>query len=73
MSKRDVMAETVVAQQHQITEVRRVIACLKGAGGSIHGPVVDEVRRSTGEWLEAALEGRLKPDDPACAYYPRKD
>lgn len=54
--------------KQQVREVRRVIEALHDASGSIHGPLIDEVRRSTGDWLEAALDGRLDPDNARMTY-----
>lgn len=56
--------DALMQADQSLAEVRRVIESLKNASGSIHGGVVDEVRRSTAEWLEAAIEGRLDPHDP---------
>jgi hypothetical protein len=58
--------------EFQIAEVRRVIQALKEAEGSFHGPVVDEVRRSAGSWVEAALEGRLSPEDATISRVSRR-
>lgn len=58
----------MISAEEQVRQVRRVIAELKKSEGSIHGPVIDEVRRSTGEWLEHALDGLLDPDDARVSY-----
>jgi hypothetical protein len=63
LAREEARAEAAEAERArlraQVEAVRAVIRHLKAASGSIHGPVVDEVRRSTGDWLDAALEGRL--------------
>lgn len=57
--------------EEQVREVQRVIEALRAAHGSIHGPVVDEIRHSTADWLDAALDGRLDPEDARKGYSPK--